>query len=64
MKKKALYTWTWGGTGYNQTYAFTKKEALAEAEENGGTLFESLRNFKRCTAAQEKSYWDNFPIFD
>lgn len=63
--KKALYTWTWIGGGYNQHYAHTKKEAMKYATELGApNLKVDLSSFKRTNAVQEKSYWDNFPIFD
>jgi len=61
-RRKALYTWNWIGGGYNQHYAFTKKEAMKYA--TSGSLKVDLSSFKRTNAAQEKSYWYNFPIFD
>lgn len=62
-RKKILYTWLWIGGGYNQHYAFTKKEAMEYAT-TMCSLKVDLDTFKRCTTAQEQAYWDNFPAFD
>jgi len=61
-RKKALYTWLWIGGGYNQHYAYTKKEAMKYAA--ASSLKVDISSFKRNNAAQEKSYWDNFPLMD
>ena len=62
MNKKALYTWTWAEGGYNQHYACTKKEAMEHAATMSLTV--NPKSVKRCNKAQEKAYWDNFPVFD
>jgi len=62
-RKKALYTWNWIGGGYNQHYAYTKKEAMAYAN-TITSLKVNLTTVNRCTSTQETEYWNNLPYFD
>lgn len=59
---KKLYTWNWIGGGYNQCYAFSKREArkTGNAMSSGLVINESSFRLVR----DEKSFWDNYPIFD
>ncbi len=65
--KKVLYSWNWVGGGYNQTYAFTKKEALKYAKDmqkSGTPLIVDIKSVKRHNEKSAKEFWKNYPIFD
>lgn len=57
-----LYTWRWGGDGYNQAYAISKEEALEKAKEISPKLFPSLHNLK--VVRDIEAFWANYPLFD
>ena len=61
-KIKKLYAWDWVGGGYNQCHAFSKREAikLGNAMSTGLVINEASFRLVR----DEKSFWDNYPIFD
>ena len=61
---KPLWKFQWQGGGFNQVYANTRKEALAEVEKkfqycNLKILAETLAKVK-----DEKAYWDAIPPLD
>jgi len=64
---KYLYKWNWVGGGYNQCRADSKRQALMCAREigklaNGKKLVVDYLSLKR--VKNEKSFWDNYPMFD
>jgi len=65
-KKKKLYAWGWNEGGFNQTYAFTKKEALKYGKDLGdgvGTkLTVNLATFR--LVKETEKYWDGLELFD
>ena len=66
--RKALYSFTWSGGGYNQVHAINKKEAEKEIVRQFGKTgmcsLETVRDLKRLSVKQEEHYWRYFPIFD
>jgi hypothetical protein len=66
-KEKSLYTWNWGGDGYNQTYAYSKKEALENAKKCSSSLYPTMCNFRRVGRSGSKAveaFWKGYPLFD
>ena len=66
-KEKWLYAWNWGGDGYNQTYSYSKKEALANAKKCSASLYPTITSFHRVGRADSKAvvaFWKNYPLFD
>jgi|GEM_PF-4496343 len=64
-KEKSLYAWTWGGDGYNQTYAYSKAEALANAKKCSEELFPTIANFRKVGVSGSKAvetFWKQYPI--
>ena len=62
--EKALYTFNWSGGGFNQVYATTKKEALAEVKkqfpddgQEHGCTYKNVVNLKRVTAKQADAWY-------
>jgi len=56
-----LYAWNWTSGGYNQCYAFSK----AEARKKGNAICDLVINEDTFRLVRdEKSFWDNYPIFD
>lgn len=65
MSDKNLYAWDWIGGGYNQTYAETAEEAIAEGNkitEGGLNLQINMNTFRKVD--DEQAFWDDYPIFD
>ena len=63
-EEKNLYTWNWGGTGYNQTYANSEEEAKEYAKNLDAELYKTMTNFRMVPKEEEQSFWDNYPMFD
>ena len=67
---KHLYKWNWVGGGYNQCRADNKREALKRARALGRpsegcdrqVLVVDAQSLYR--VKNEKSFWDNYPMFD
>jgi len=68
-RKKKLYTWRWnlmpgdGWAGFNQCTAYTKKEALAIAEDRTtgpNKLTVDMNTFKCRTTEQAIKEWNDF----
>jgi hypothetical protein len=65
MKRKALYTWNWECGGFNQTHAFTKAEALKEAEKIWPGHPVRLSSVKRITSKKGiEAYYNSIPLMD
>ena len=67
MTDKNLYAWDWIGGGYNQCYAHSEAEAIAEgnsmATRDSGRRFEiNMDTFRKVDDVD--AFWDNYPIFD
>jgi len=65
--KKHLFTWSWIGGGYNQTYAHTEAEAVDYAHKMcadgpGVVLKPDMSTFKYEPNVDE--YWNNIPLMD
>jgi hypothetical protein len=66
-KEKWLYAWNWGGDGYNQTYAYSKKEALQNAKACSESLYPTICSFHRVGKSGSKAvelFWKSYPVFD
>jgi len=68
-KGKNLYKWNWVGGGYNQVRADSKREAMKRARAIGRPAEGSSRILKvdeksLVRVKNEKSFWDNYPLFD
>jgi len=67
---KYLYTWNWVGGGYNQCRADNKREAMKRAKALGkpspGVSRKLLKVDEKSLVRvkNEKSFWDNYPMFD
>ncbi len=74
---KHLYKWNWVGGGYNQVRADSKREALKRARAIGKPLGPAFPPSPGCDRIElkvdekslvlvknEKSFWDNYPMFD
>ncbi len=64
---KNLYSWNWVGGGYNQCRADNKRQALKCAKEigklaNGKQLVVDEKSLHK--VKNEKSFWDNYPMWD
>lgn len=64
---KKLFSWSWIGGGYNQTWAYTIEEATKIAEEMcskppGRILKPDLNTLKE--EVNPDAYWENLPFFD
>ena len=67
---KHLYKWNWVGGGYNQCRADNDRQALMRARAMGKPspgvnrkpLVVDYLSLKR--VEDEKSFWDNYPMFD
>lgn len=68
MSDKNLYAWDWIGGGYNQTYAHSEEEAIAEGNamcdgKDGSLHLEiNMNTFRKVDDVE--AFWDNYPIFD
>ena len=68
-KGKNLYKWNWVGGGYNQVRADSKREALKRARAIGKPTNVSRKLLEvdeksLVRVKNEKSFWDNYPMFD
>ncbi len=69
-KGKNLYKWNWVGGGYNQVRADSKREAMKRARAIGkpspGVSRKLLKVDEKSLVRvkNEKSFWDNYPMFD
>jgi len=58
---KTLWLFNWNGGGFNDVFAFTKKEAIAEARKSSNTLVPDEKSFRKATpktaAEQDKLGW-------
>ena len=66
-KGKHLYSWNWVGGGYNQCRADNKREAMKRARAigklgSGKVLKVDEKSLVR--VKNEKSFWNNYPLFD
>ena len=66
-KGKNLYSWNWVGGGYNQVRADSKREAMKRARAigklgSGKVLKVDEKSLVR--VKNEKSFWNNYPLFD
>lgn len=65
---KYLYKWNWVGGGYNQCRADSKRQALFCAREigegSGGSKKLVVDYLSLKKVEDEKSFWDNYPMFD
>ena len=66
-KGKHLYSWNWVGGGYNQCRADNKREAMKRARAigklgSGKVLKVDEKSLGR--VKNEKSFWNNYPLFD
>ena len=67
---KNLYKWNWVGGGYNQCRADSKREAMKRARAMGkpspGVSRQVLKVDEKSLVCvkSEKSFWDNYPMFD
>ena len=63
---KYLYKWNWVGGGYNQCRADSDRQALMRAREigKGRRLQGTCRYLSLKRVRNEKSFWDNYPMFD
>ena len=67
---KYLYSWNWVGGGYNQCRANNKREAMKRARAIGkpsaGVMRKVLKVDEKSLVRvkNEKSFWDNYPMFD
>jgi hypothetical protein len=68
MSEKNLYAWDWIGGGYNQCYAHSEAEAIAEGNsmadgKDGGLRLEiNMNSFRK--VEDVNAFWDNYPLFD
>jgi hypothetical protein len=69
-KGKNLYKWNWAGGGYNQVRANSKREAMKRAraigrpEEGSSRMLLKVDEKSLVRVKNEKSFWDNYPMFD
>lgn len=66
-KSKTLYAFTFVGGGYNQVYAYTKREAIKKAKQefNSSTLTVDESSFRRIPAKEVNSYYSGISrLFD
>ena len=69
-KGKNLYKWNWVGGGYNQVRADSKGEAMKRARaigrpaEGSNRIVLKVAEKSLVRVKNEKSFWDNYPMFD
>jgi hypothetical protein len=67
---KSLYKWNWVGGGYNQCRADSKREAMKRARALGkpspgcDRIELKVDEKSLVLVKNEKSFWDNYPMFD
>ena len=59
-----LYTCTFEGGGYNQTYAATEEEARKILKERCGDLLTDDTTLTRCSPEDETAHWKTYHMWD
>ena len=63
---KKLWTFNWVGGGYNQVYATSRKDALAEVDRkfDNDPRWSSANVCNLYEVKDETAFWRNYPLFD